>query len=164
MPRGGVEQMNPGQVALAPARGGDPARAADVERLDREPLALQPANDQVQPEAVAADQHEVRRTDAPTDELDLDRGAAGHELRLAWHGDEPVGLAERGDAAGALGSRVGGEARLGLDQRDHEKLGPAALGCRADREGRGHGFPFVRRQAGHGPDQGSHEGMKGNDR
>ena len=85
----------------------------------------------------------------------------GTSLRLAWHGDEPVGLAERGDAAGALGSRVGGEARLGLDQRDHEKLGPAALGCRADRQGRGHGFPFVRRQAGHGPDQGGHEGMKG---
>ena len=127
--------MDWGNIALATFCGGETAGAADIEHLDRDPLGLQPADQHIEADAVAADDDEVGEVRAP-DQLDLDRSAGGRALDMLADRDEPVRLAEGGDCARPLGVGLGGQSilRLAADQRHHQILGAAALGGDAQRQ------------------------------
>ncbi len=105
--------MDGSDVAFAAFRRGKTAGAADIEQLERNPLALQAACNDVEPDAMAADDHQIRQTMRAADELDLDRRSGGEALHLLADRDEPVGLAEGGDRPRALGDRIGGERAVG---------------------------------------------------
>ena len=53
--------MDGGDVAFPALGRGQPAHAADIEQLDRNPLRLKPADEDVEPDAMAADDHEIRQ-------------------------------------------------------------------------------------------------------
>ena len=90
-------------MSHSPRFGGrEPAGAADIERLDRDPFGLQPSDQHVEPDAVAADDDEIGEV-CPADQLHLDRRAGGHALDMLADRDEPIGLAEGGDRTRALG-------------------------------------------------------------
>jgi len=90
--------MYRGDVALATLSGGEPAHAADIERLDGNRFGLQPADQNVEPDAVAADDDEIGEVGA-ANKLDFDGRPRRNALDVLADRDEPVGLAEGGDCA-----------------------------------------------------------------
>ena len=105
-----VQQVDAGQVALAALRGRQPARAADGEQLAAQPLLARAGRAAGRARRSGCRSRRGRPAAAAADQLDLDRRRRPRTVSaMRRDGDEAVGLAERGDRAGALADRVGGE-------------------------------------------------------
>jgi len=87
--------MYRGDIAFATLRGGEPAHAADIERLDGDRFGLQPADQYVEPDAVAADDDKIGEVGA-SNKLDFYGRPGRNALNVLADSDEPVGLAEGG--------------------------------------------------------------------
>ena len=149
--------MDAREVALAPAGRDQPPLRADPERLRREPRLAEQAEQQVEPDAVRADRHEVGRRRPPAERDDGDR-LARLDVFLAPRDDhEPVGPAERRDRARPLAQRVGRQPVRAVDEVDEQVLRPADLAV----EPRGH--PRRDRLAGLGPQPGQRPDDRGDE-
>ncbi len=92
---GGIHQVNAGDVALAAPGRGEAAHAADVERLGADALLHQLADQQVEADAVAADDDEVGGFEPLPEQLDRHGAARIEDLGVLVDRDEAVGAAER---------------------------------------------------------------------
>ena len=90
--------------------GGEAAGAANIERLHRNAFRLQPADQYVEANAMAADHHKIGEMSL-ADQLHLNRGSCSYAFRMLFDRNEPVCLTERGDRARTLAGRVGGQRR-----------------------------------------------------
>ena len=100
--------MDRRDIAFAAFSRGEAAGAADVERLDRDPLGVQPVDQDVEANAMAADHDKIGKV-GTADQLHLDRRAGRHVLGVLRQYDEPVSLTEGGDRTRSLGVRVGSQ-------------------------------------------------------
>ena len=65
-----IQQVYPGEIALAPGRRVQPSLRSDPERPGANPPLGHETQQQIEPDAVRADDHQVRRHDCPTQQPD----------------------------------------------------------------------------------------------
>ena len=85
--------MHRGDVAGAVAGGVEAAAGADAQDLDHEAVRGEASDDQVQADAVAADDDEIGRLDVAAEQGHLDELAGVDVLGVGGHLEEAVRLA-----------------------------------------------------------------------
>ena len=152
------------EVAFPALRRRQPAEAAHRQRARPQALRGERIEHRIQPDAVAADDDEVRRSRRAADQPHADRRAGLRPRIQRRDGEEPIRLGEGGHAARALAEREGAQPALRrLRQRDHDVFGAAQFAGRAHGQRRGHLRLLPRRQAGQRADHRHHEFVEGED-
>ena len=101
-------------------------------------LPHQLADQEIEADAMAADDDEVGGLELLPEKLDRHRRSGIEDFRVLVDGDEAIRAAERRHRARALAHRIGGEARLPLNQANQQVLGASALGVDPHRQRRIH--------------------------
>ncbi len=114
----------------------------------RTPFCRSLPDEEIESDAMAADDHEVGRLELVTEQLHGDRRAGIDDLRVLIDRDEAVGAAECGDGAGALAHRIRGEPGLRVHQPDEQVFGASALRIHAHRQRRRDRLPAIGHQTG----------------
>src|SRR6185436_14790756 len=148
-----IEEMDAGEIALAAGGGIEPRAAAHRQELRADAAPLQLAEQVVEADAVAADDHQIRELQLAAEQLHVDDRAGFDNLVVPRDGGEAVGAAERGDAARALSHRIRGQRRVAafarrLDQPDEQILGASDLAVDLHRQPRAHVRALRLRAAG----------------
>ena len=94
-----VEQMDAGDVALAALGGFESGQAADGEELRSHTDLVHLAEQEIEPDAMAADHDEVRKLQLPPEQLHADHRPGRNDLLVTADRGEAVGAAERRHAA-----------------------------------------------------------------
>src|SRR6516165_4940014 len=128
--------MHAGQVALAAARGRQPAAAADREELAAPALFLQATQQVIQADTVTADHDQIGGLNALREQMYLHALSSFEILPLARDDHEAIRPAERGDGARAFAHRIRDQARfarsvLAADESDEEIFRPPTFGIDA---------------------------------
>ena len=153
--------MDGGDIAFSAPRGGETAHTANVENLDRKTIGFETRGNDVQPDAVAADDNQIRRSMGTADDLYIDRRPGRDALCVLSDRDEAIGLRERGDRTGTLCDRIGDERTVhGAGQRDHQKFRAAKLRGNPHWQCRRDLLLALGRETGKGPDDGCYELME----
>jgi hypothetical protein len=120
-----VHQMDAGDIALAPFRRHQAGRAANRQHFRGHPLARQQSNEVVKADAMAADDHEIRRLRRRADDRHRDLHARRHHFSLRRNGEEAVRQGEGRYCPGTLADGVGCEPGFRpFRQRHQDIFGP----------------------------------------
>jgi len=90
------------ELNLPALRCREPPHAPDMKRLGAQTKARELADEEIEADAMAADDDDVRRFEIPPKELDGDRAARIENLIMLVDGDEAIRAAERGYGARAF--------------------------------------------------------------
>ena len=125
----------------------------------------QPAQDQVEPDAVRPDRHEVGRLDPLAQQRHRHRLGRVEVLLLPGDHDEAVGPAERGHRARPLAHRVRRPALAAgpVHQVDQQVLGPTALAVAPEGHAGGDRAPGLGAEPGEATEHGGDELVEGED-
>src|SRR5581483_11761106 len=160
--------MDAGHVALAALCRREAAGAADREELAAKPLLIALAQQVVEPDAVAADHHQVCRPQTVTEQMNLDSVPGFQKLPLSRDDHETIGSAEGRHRAGAFSHRIGSE-RCGLrliggDETNEEIFRAATLGINPYRQSGQDNILTVLRTVGETAEHRRNELAEGEDR
>ena len=117
--------MDRREIAFAAPRRGETAKAANRDRAHDETRARQRRRHQIEPGAVASDDHEVGHPHMWREQRHLGIRAGRHLIGERIDAQKAVGLRERCDRAGALARGIGDQASIAFDQRHHHEFGAA---------------------------------------
>ena len=162
--RRGIHDVHAGEIALSALGRSEAAHASDVERLGAEPRADQFPDEQIQADAMTADDHEIGGLESLSQELYRDRAAGIDDLGVLIDRYEAIRAAERRDRPGAFPHRIRREAVHSLHQPHQQVFGSSTFGVHAHRQRGGDALPVLRRQAGVGAYHGGHELVEREDR
>ena len=165
-----IQQMHPSQIAFAAPDGIESRGRADRQEFRAESRLLQPTQQMIQPDAMAADHDQIGQRQVAAQQLDLNDRRLLDDLLMPADGHEPVGMAKGGDRTGALAHRVRGQrdAVIGffaaLNKADQQILGAADLRVDFNRQPGRHDRRRFDSAASQPAEDGCHELVKREDR
>ncbi len=153
--------MDRRKVALAAPRRRQTPETSDRDRAHHHTRTRQRRRHQIEPGAVAADDHEIRHPHMRREQRHFRLGSGRHLVGQRLDLQKSVGLRERGDGAASLAGGIGDQAVSAFDQRHHDEFGTAEFGCDPHRH-LGHDLRIgTRRQPGHPPQHRHDQVVKG---